>query len=86
MHRTQVYLTEEQRSRLAQRAADEGTSQAEVIRRILDHELGILRGVSDKVAILNATAGLLAGYPDWPEWLANVRGPGTDDRMRRLGL
>jgi hypothetical protein len=37
-------------------------------------ELGILRGGGDQVAIVNATAGVLAGHPDWPEWLADVRG------------
>ena len=74
MHRTEVYLTEEQRRRVAVRAADDGTSQAEVIRRILDRELGILRGGGDQVAIVNATAGVLACHPDWPEWLADVRG------------
>jgi hypothetical protein len=86
MHRTQVYLTEEQRRRLALRAADDGTSQAEVIRRILDRELGILRGVGDQVAIVNATAGVLADHPDWPEWLADVRGLGSSERLRQLGL
>jgi hypothetical protein len=86
MHRTQVYLTEEQRRRLALRAADDGTSQAEVIRRILDRELGILRGVGDRVAIVDATAGVLADHPDWPEWLADVRGVGSSERLRQLGL
>jgi Ribbon-helix-helix protein, copG family len=86
MHRTQVYLTDEQRRRLARRAADDGTSQAEVIRRILDRELGILRGVDDDVAIVDATAGVLGDHPDWPEWLAQVRGPGSSERLRRLGL
>jgi hypothetical protein len=86
MHRTQVYLTEEQRRRLALRAADDGTSQAEVIRRILDRELGILRGMGDRVAIVDATAGVLADHPDWPEWLAEVRGVGSSERLRQLGL
>jgi hypothetical protein len=85
MHRTQVYLTEEQRRRLALRAADDGTSQAEVIRRVLERELGILlRGVGERVAIVNATAGVLADHPDWPEWLAAVRGVGSSERQ--LGL
>ena len=86
MHRTQVYLTDEQRQQLARRAADEGTSQAEVIRRILDRELGILRGTNDRVAVVDATAGVLADHPDWPEWLADVRGAGSSERLRHLGL
>jgi hypothetical protein len=86
MHRTQVYLTDAQRQRLARRAADEGASQAEVIRRILDRELGILRGTDDRVAVVDATAGVLADHPDWPEWLAQVRGGGSSERLRGLGL
>jgi hypothetical protein len=84
MHRTQVHLTAEQRRRLALRAADEGTSQAEVIRRILDRELGILRGVGDQVAVVDVTAGVLAYHPDWPEWLAEIRGVGSSERLHQL--
>ena len=86
MHRTQVYLTDEQRDRLARRAADEGRSQAEIIRGILDRELGILRGLDDRVAIVKATAGLLADHPDWEQWLSDVRGSGSAVRLRSLGL
>jgi len=86
MHRTQVYLTDEQRRRLARRAADDGISQAEIIRRILDRDLGIESGIDDRLAVVDATAGLLAGHPDWPEWLADIRGPGASERLHRLGL
>ncbi|HLH69405.1 MAG TPA: hypothetical protein VKY90_10325 [Candidatus Dormibacteraeota bacterium] len=77
---------DEQRRRLARRAADEGISQAEVVRRILDRALDIRRGVEDRLAVVEATAGVLADHPDWPEWLAGVRGPGSAERLRRLGL
>ncbi len=86
MHRTQVYLTEEQRERLARQAADQGVSQADLIRRMLDRELGILRDLDDPVAVVEATAGVMADYPDWPEWLAGVRGRGAGERLRELGL
>ncbi len=86
MHRTQMYLTDEQRQRLAKRAAHAGTSQAELIRRMLDRELGILRDLDDPVAVIRATSGVMADYPDWPEWLAAVRGKGSDHRLRELGL
>ncbi len=86
MQRLQLYLTDEQRRRLARRAADEGISQAEVVRRILDRALGIRRGVEDRLAVVEATSGVLADHPDWPEWLASVRGPGSAERLRRLGL
>jgi len=57
-----------------------------VVRRILDRALGIRRGVEDRLAVVEATAGVLADHPDWPEWLASVRGPGSAERLRRLGL
>lgn len=86
MQRTQIYLSAEQRRRLARRAADEGTSQAEVVRRILDSQLGIREGTDERVAIVQRTSGILAAYPDWPDWLADVRGSGTSARLRELGL
>ncbi|HZU18192.1 MAG TPA: hypothetical protein VFD01_16525 [Candidatus Dormibacteraeota bacterium] len=54
--------------------------------RILDRALGIRPGVEDRLAVVEATAGVLADYPDWPEWLASVRGPESAERLRRLGL
>lgn len=86
MRRTQIYLTEEQRRRLARRAADAGASQAEVIRRILDAALGIARRPDERLAAVDETAGLLADYPDWAEWLGGVRGRASAERLRDLGL
>jgi CubicO group peptidase (beta-lactamase class C family) len=86
MQRTQIYLTDEQRRRIARRAADAGVSQAEVIRRILDEVLGIEGGKDERRAAVLATAGILADAPDWPEWLQRVRGRGADGRLRELGL
>jgi plasmid stability protein len=86
MQRTQIYLSEEQRRRLARRAADAGTSQAETIRRILDRALGINRGPDERLDAVDATAGVLSDHPDWPEWLRAVRGRGTSKRLRELGL
>jgi predicted nucleic acid-binding protein len=86
MHRTQVYLTDVQRRQLARRATDEGISQAEVVRRILDRELGILRGTDDRVAVVEATAGVLADHPDWPQWLADVRGAGSSAPSRPVKI
>jgi plasmid stability protein len=39
MHRTNIYLTDEQRSALAARASAEGTSAAELIRQLIDQAL-----------------------------------------------
>jgi hypothetical protein len=86
MRRMQIYLTDDQRREIARRAADEGVAQADVIRRILDVGLGIEAPQDEKIAALRATAGVLRDYPDWPEWLADVRGRGADERLKRLGL
>lgn len=86
MQRTQIYLTDEQRRRISQLAKDGNVSQAEVIRRVLDHALGFDDGADDRVAAVDATAGILAGAPDWPEWLAQVRTGTADERLAALGL
>lgn len=44
-----------------------------MIRRLLDERLGLDAGRERSEAI-RQTAGLLADYPDWPEWLSTVRG------------
>lgn len=86
MQRTQIYLSSEQRRRIARLAEDSGTSQAAVIRRILDHALGLGDDTRDRVAAIDATAGLLPDAPDWDEWLAEVRGRSASDRLAELGL
>lgn len=84
MQRTQIYITEEQERRIAARAVDAGVAKAEVIRRILDEALGLDDGVEDRRRAILATAGILAGAEDWPQWLARVRGEGADARLRHL--
>lgn len=88
MKRTQMYLTDEQRKRIAERARDEGLSQAAVIRRILDKALDIDDGHEARMAALRSTFGICKDYPPWQEWLAYVRGTegGADARLRRMGL
>jgi hypothetical protein len=81
-----MYLTDEQRSKLASLARSEGVSEAEVVRRILDHALGMPDADAERLAAVDETAGLLADTPDWPEWLAKVRRQGADPRLRELGL
>jgi plasmid stability protein len=82
-----MYLTDEQRKRLAQRARDVGTSEAAVIRQILDAALGIDDGTDELLAAIDATFGICRDYPGWEEWLANVRGTegGADARLKRMG-
>lgn len=86
MRRTQIYITDEQARLIAARAADAGVPKAEVIRRILDAGLGLDGGSEERVRAIRATAGVLPDAPDWPEWLAEVRGEGAGARLRRLGL
>jgi hypothetical protein len=86
MRRTQIYLTEEQDERLKRLAADRGSSKAEVIRSILDRELDGDGARQDDRAVIRSTAGACADYPDWPEWLDDVRGQSASDRLAGLGL
>lgn len=43
-------------------------------------------GAQDRVAAIDATAGLLAAASDWPEWLAQVRTRTARERLVSLGL
>ena len=86
MRRTQIYLTEEQDEELKRLAEARHESKASVIRAILDRALGVDGGADGDRAVLLATAGLCADYPDWPEWLDTVRGAGAADRLTELGL
>jgi len=81
-----MYLTDAQRARLAALAELEQISEAEVIRRILDQALELRDDTDEKVAAIEGTAGVLPHAPDWPDWLAAVRGRGTSRRLRALGL
>ncbi|MGH3754176.1 MAG: ribbon-helix-helix protein, CopG family [Pseudonocardiaceae bacterium] len=60
MRRTNIYLSDEQRAALAARAAAEGTSAAELVRRLIDQAL---RGSSDDLtadlAAVDASFGVL---------------------------
>jgi hypothetical protein len=85
MHRTQIYITDEQERRISARAADAGVSKAQVIRRMLDERLGIDNGAEARRRAIRATAGALPDAEDWKTWLAGVRGGGADARLTRLG-
>jgi predicted DNA-binding protein len=65
--RTQIYLTEEQRTRVDEVSEAEGISMAEVIRRALDQYLG---DDVDATAALRATFGAApdATAPSRDEW------------------
>lgn len=58
MRRTNIYLTDEQRTALAARAAAEGTSVAELVRRLIDQALiGAGDDLADDVAAIEASFG-----------------------------
>ena len=84
MHRTQVYISEEQNRRIAAQAVDAGVSKAEIIRRLLDEGLGLDDGAEARRRAIVATAGLLPEADGWEAWLARVRGGGADERLDRL--
>jgi len=62
MHRTNIYLTDEQRAALATRAAAEGTSAAELVRRLIDQALlGGNEDLADDLAAIDVSFGVLRG-------------------------
>jgi len=60
MHRTNIYLSDEQRAALAARAAAEGISAAELVRRLIDQALfGANEDLADDLAAIDASFGTL---------------------------
>jgi hypothetical protein len=81
MKRTQVYLTERQDRRLAEIAEERGISKAGALRWALDSALETGDAEEGARAIILASAGILSGYPDWPEWQRQVRGRTAAERL-----
>ncbi len=81
MKRTQVYLTDEQNQRLSEIARERRTSKAGALRWALDAALETGDAEAEERAIILATAGLCADYPDWPEWQREVRGRTAVERL-----
>jgi Ribbon-helix-helix protein, copG family len=66
MVRTQVYLTEEEKSGLEKSALSQGVSQSDLIRRAID-ELLAKTGRIDKSSILDEIAGIWSTRTDIPD-------------------
>lgn len=58
MKRTNIYLSEEEHRLLSERARLENTSMADVVRRILDRELGLAESQPSPVDVIRQSAGL----------------------------
>jgi hypothetical protein len=86
MQRVQIYLSDEQRTRVARRASERHCAQAEIIRELLDRGLGISNESADAVTAIRETAGLLADSADWQTWQRSVRGRTANERLDSLGL
>ncbi|MGC2192206.1 MAG: ribbon-helix-helix domain-containing protein [Candidatus Dormiibacterota bacterium] len=63
--RTQIYLTTDQRARLAERCRQQGVPMAELVREAIDLLLG---QEDDREATFGAAKGIRATIPDRSEW------------------
>jgi len=77
MVRTQVYLTEEEKSSLESAALSQGVSQSDLIRRAIDELLAKTSRI-DTVAILDEIAGVWSNRSD----IAGIRDLRTGWRRR----
>ena len=64
-HRTQIYLSDEQRARIDELAARHQVTMAEVVRRAVDAYVG---AEDDVDATFGAARGVGAGVPSRDEW------------------
>jgi predicted DNA-binding protein len=67
--RTQIYLTDEQRARLDERARREGVTLAQLIRRAVDE---MLEAEDDLDATFGAAPEIAAAVPSRDEWAHRI--------------
>ena len=84
MHRTNIYVTDEQRAALAERAATEGISTAELVRRLIDQALfGANENLADDLAAIDVSFGAVREVEIDVDRADGQRGVHLD-RIRRL--
>lgn len=90
VRRTQIYLDEQQTTRLDERAAGEGVTRSTVIRRAVDDYLA--RDQRDPAAwkqrwreVVAQTAGIAPYLPDGATYVEQLRAADAE-RLRELGL
>jgi plasmid stability protein len=84
MHRTNIYVTDEQRAALAERAAAEGISTAELVRRLIDQALfGTSEDLADDLAAIDVSFGALRDVEFEVDRADGQRGVHLD-RIRQL--
>jgi metal-responsive CopG/Arc/MetJ family transcriptional regulator len=88
MHRTQIYLDEQQTTRLDERAAGEGVTRSTLIRRAVDDYLA--QGQRDAAAwrqrwqeAVAKTAGIAHRLPDGATYVERLRAVDAE-RLREL--
>jgi len=87
MARTQVYLGEHERELLDRTSRLTGASTSELIRRAIRNTFGRELTKEEKLAALRAAAGSWADRDfTGAEYVDAIRGSGTGERLRRLGL
>lgn len=87
MNRTQIYLDEDQTTRLDQRAAAEGTSRSTVIRRAVDvylskEELDAAQWRARWAQAIEGTAGIAPYLEEGAEYVESVRRDDADRLSR----
>jgi predicted transcriptional regulator len=85
VHRTQIYLADEQQSRLSERARRSGRTRSDLIREAIDRYLEAGDDSADALASFRAAVTTAAGsvprLPSGAEYVENLR---VEDEARRL--
>jgi hypothetical protein len=88
MHRTQILLEDEQYQRLKQESARTGRSIGDLVRAAVDDKYG--DGYRERLRKAFAESAGSAHPDDFDgrsgeEWVEQIRRPGLDERLRRIG-